>query len=527
MTGSMTVKQIPIVVRLLDIINAHREFPAMSRTITLVSEQTAAGSDASVTELTNTILDDFALSNKLLRMVNTAAYIKYHGAGRITTVSRAVYILGFHHVRDAALSLLLFEQIKNKSLALELRESFVMSFMSGVIAKEIGKKLGVKDVEEAFICSMFHDLGKLLTRFYLPDEQRKIKDLAVTQGATEDEIAPSVVNASYDTIGMEVAKHWNFSDNIVHCMQKLPMYKLTKPKTELETLRCLVLFANKLCELINKTTPNSEEWKKALETFKHRFDTCFTSYDKMICEVLEGSFKEVKAYCDNFNLSMGHSHFLQNLESVVKGPQETPGKGKKHLDAGAKSPMQILDGLLDNEDESSEILTPEDVLAKGILEIANALLESFSLNDILRMILEVLYRGMEFTRVVISIRSPKEPYMEGRFGFGQRIEKLVKGFRFQVDKTSDDVFNISLSRDSIVLINNVHDVEVQSCIPTWLRTVFNANTFIVIPITLRKAPIALIYGDWISVDPKALHPKRLRYVKTLRNQAMLAIKHSM
>ncbi|MBF0607349.1 MAG: HDOD domain-containing protein [Magnetococcales bacterium] len=526
MTSNTTIKKIPVVVRLLDIINAHREFPAMSRTITLVSKQTATGSDASVTELTNTILDDFALSNKLLRMVNTAAYIKYHGAGRITTVSRAVYILGFHHVRDAALSLLLFEQIKNKALAMELRESFVMSFMSGVIAKEMGKKLGVHDVEEAFICSMFHDLGKLLTRFYLPDEQRKIKDLAVTQSATEDETAPSVINASYDTVGMEVAKHWNFSDNIVHCMHKIPLYKLTKPKTDLETIRCLVLFSNKLCELINKTKPNSEDWKKALDTFKHRFDTCFKADEKMISDVMEASFNEVKSYCDNFNLSMGHSHFLQNLEFVVKG-QDAAGKGKKHAEPGARSPMQILDGLLDNEEESSEVMTPEDVLAKGILEIANALLESFSLNDILRMILEVLYRGMEFTRVVISIRSPKEPYMEGRFGFGQSIDKLVKGFRFQVEKTSEDVFNISLSRDSIVLINNVHDVEVQSCIPTWLRTVFNANTFIVIPITLRKAPIALIYGDWVSVDPKALHPKRLRYVKTLRNQAMLAIKHSM
>ncbi|MBF0592759.1 MAG: GAF domain-containing protein [Nitrospirae bacterium] len=365
-----------------------------------------------------------------------------------------------------------------------------------------------------------------MTRFYLPDEQRKIRELASAQLATEDEVAPAVISASYDTVGMEVAKHWNFSDNIVYCMNKVPLYKLTKPKTDMETIRCLVIFSNKLCELINKPRSTPEEWKKALNTFKHRFDTCFTSDAKTITDVIEGAFNELKSYCDNFNLNLGHSHFLDSLALIVKG-QEGVSKEKKHPEPGVKSPMQILDSLLDSEEEGAEILTPEDILTKGILEIANALLESFSLNDILRMILEVLYRGMEFTRIVIGIRSSREPYMEGRFGFGQSIDKLVKGFRFQVEKTSEDVFNISLSKDSIVLINNVYDVEVQSCIPSWLRTIFNAQTFIVIPITLRKAPIAIIYGDWTNVDPQALHPKRLRYVKTLRNQAMLAIKHSM
>ncbi|MBF0345886.1 MAG: HDOD domain-containing protein [Nitrospirae bacterium] len=522
----MTVKKIPIIQRLIDIINAHREFPAMSRTIALVSKQTSATSEASVTELTNTILDDFALTNKLLRMVNTAFYAKYHGAGRINTVSRAVYILGFHHVRDAALSLMLFEHIKNKALASELRESFLTSFMSGVIAKEMGRKIGIKDIEEAFICSMFHDLGKLLTRFYLPEEHQKIRELAVAQQATEDEVAVSVINTSYDTIGIEMAKHWNFSDSIVYCMQKIPLYKLTKPTNDLEMTRDLSIFSNKLCELMNKAPFKLDEWKKTLSTFKHRFDTCFVTDEKMLTDVLETSFNELIAYCDNNSFSTDQSHFLKKLGFLIKG-QEMSKKGEKDFHALAKKPMQILDNLSDGEGDSAEVVTPEDILTKGILEIANTLLESFTLNDILRMILEVMYRGMEFTHVIISIKNSREPYMDGRFGFGPKIDKLVKLFRFQIDKSLNDVFNISLNKDSIVLINNIDDVEIQSCIPALLRTAFNAQTFILIPITLRKLPIALIYGDWAKVDPKMLDPKRLRYAKTLRNQAMLAIKQSM
>ncbi|KJU81891.1 serine/threonine protein kinase [Candidatus Magnetobacterium bavaricum] len=322
---------------------------------------------------------------------------------------------------------------------------------------------------------------------------------------------------------MEVAKYWNFSDSIVYCMHKVPLYKLTKPTNEMEGIRSLSILSNKLCELINKAKPG--DWQKTLSTFQHRFDVCFKSDEQMVADVLETSYKEIKTYCDNFGFNMDHSHFLQNLSLILRG-QET-SKDKKYPDTGAKKPMQILDSLLDGEEETSQVLTPEDILAKGILEIANTMLDKFSLNDILRMILEVLYRGMEFTHIVIGIKSSKESYMEGRFGFGQEINKLVKEFRFKIEQNSQDVFNIALEKDSIVLINNIYDVEVQSCIPQWLQTTFNAKTFIIIPITLQKLPIAVIYGDWTSIEQTATSQQRLRYVKTLRNQAMLAIKHSM
>ncbi|KJU87220.1 signal transduction protein, partial [Candidatus Magnetobacterium bavaricum] len=136
-------------------------------------------------------------------------------------------------------------------------------------------------------------------------------------------------------------------------------------------------------------------------------------------------------------------------------------------------------------------------------------------------------RGKEFTRTIITIKNAKGQSIDGRFGFGLNIENLVKHFRFPINKDSKDVFNISLSNDSIVIINNVNDVQVKSCIPSWLHTVFNVQTFILIPITVSKIPIGLIYGDWATVNPQAMKNSRLRYVKMLKNQAVLAIKQSM
>jgi hypothetical protein len=81
--------------------------------------------------LANAVLKDYSVTNKLLKLVNSAFYGQF--AGKITTVSRAVVVLGFEQVAMAASSLMLFEQLKNKGHSSELRDAAVGSFMSGLI----------------------------------------------------------------------------------------------------------------------------------------------------------------------------------------------------------------------------------------------------------------------------------------------------------------------------------------------------------------------------------------------------------
>ena len=68
------------------------DFPALSTTMGAVN-RSAASETERVTQLSNSILKDFALTNKLLKLVNSASYSQYGGS--ISTVSRAVVIMGF------------------------------------------------------------------------------------------------------------------------------------------------------------------------------------------------------------------------------------------------------------------------------------------------------------------------------------------------------------------------------------------------------------------------------------------------
>jgi hypothetical protein len=94
----------------------------------------------SISQLANTILKDFSLTNKILRMVNSA-YYQQAGGGNISTVSRAVVVLGLDAVRSIAITVLLLDHLQNKDNANQLKDEFLRANLAGVLARDIGKSV--------------------------------------------------------------------------------------------------------------------------------------------------------------------------------------------------------------------------------------------------------------------------------------------------------------------------------------------------------------------------------------------------
>ncbi|QWR78762.1 HDOD domain-containing protein [Candidatus Magnetomonas plexicatena] len=522
-------KNIPIIEKLNTKILSNSDFPAMGRTVALVNKQTSSESDVSVTELANTILNDYALSNKLLKMVNTVFYIKYQLDGKINTISRAVYVLGFNQVRNAALSLMLFEHISNKATAYDLREGMVMSFMTALIAREVAKQTDVEDVEAAFLCAFFHDLGKLLTIFYLPEEFLKIKEILAKDPSSEEAAVLSVLGTKFEKIGAHIAKSWHFSADIIYCMETSSQSQHSV-LTQLDKLRCLTGFSSKICSITYRANQTPEVWAHSITSLLKSYKGCIDLKEEDVITILESSFKETLEYAKNFKFGINDSKFLKRLSfylthmgSSISCPEEVITKEKQYEDIGGISLLEIHPGDADDVVDDN----PEAILMKGVQEIANTLLENYNLNDVLRMILEVLFRGFKFHRVIICIRNSKDSVMEGRFGFGPDLGKIGKSFKFALDKDSDDVFNLSLTQGVDILISDISDNRIVSKIPAWFTNLVDAQTFVLIPIIVLKTPIGLIYAEKQKANEISISQQLLRFIKTLRNQAVLAIKQRM
>jgi hypothetical protein len=167
----------------------------------------------------------------------------------------------------------------------------------------------------------------------------------------------------------------------------------------------------------------------------------------------------------------------------------------------------------------------EAVLAHGIQDISDALLEERPLGALLGIALEVMYRAMRFQRVLLCMRDLRSGSMCARFGFGVDAESKVPRFRFAM-ADRQCIFNVALSRDVDVLISDAADPKIAPYVPDWHRRELGAQTFLLFPLRVREAPVALIYADREAAGSIVVSPKELGLLRTLRNQVLLAIKQA-
>ncbi|MBS0544259.1 MAG: HDOD domain-containing protein, partial [Proteobacteria bacterium] len=177
----------------------HRgDFPALSSSVVAINRITASESE-SVSKLSELILRDFSLTNKLLRVVNSVHYRP--GGGSISTVSRAVIVLGFDAVRNIAITVLLFEHLQDKANAAQLKEEFLRACLSGLLAREIAARMRLRELEQAYICAVFHNLGRLVSQYYFAEESEDIRRVARQSGCSEDVAALQVLGLSFEDLG--------------------------------------------------------------------------------------------------------------------------------------------------------------------------------------------------------------------------------------------------------------------------------------------------------------------------------------
>ena len=113
------------------------DFPALSDSVVRI-QRVADSENESLGSLSTEILQDVALTNKLLRMVNTA-HFSNAGGGSISTVSRALALVGFAGIRNMALSVVLMEHMQDKAHAALLKEEFLRALLAGSLASELSQ----------------------------------------------------------------------------------------------------------------------------------------------------------------------------------------------------------------------------------------------------------------------------------------------------------------------------------------------------------------------------------------------------
>jgi len=503
----------------------HRsDFPAMADSVARIQRMTQSENE-SLTTLSNEILKDVALTNKLLRLVNTVQF-SHAGGGHISTVSRAVALVGFGGIRNLALSLVLLERMENKQHAQRLKEEFLRSLMAGSLARELC--LVPRENEESFLTTMFQGLGRLLSEFYLPEEAQQVRKLVRPERGMGEQAAPpvsegaasaQVLGLSYEALGLGVARQWGFPESLQRTMQRPEGEAPTRLiEHSADRMRWLARASNDVADLILNSDPAEAHGK--VRAMAQRYARALGVEAKAFEQAADQARQRLSQLAQAMDIQLPKGSPAQRLLAPLTPSLED-----------TLSPHQ-LQATVVHAEMPKGAPAPEDaaaVLAAGIQDITNAMVESFKLNEILRMILETMYRGLGFRRVIFLLRDPKTETLTGRFGLGEGVEAVVPLFRVPLrvmPGMQADLFTAICTKGVDTLISDASQPKIAERLPGWFLSGAKAHSFLILPMALRGAPFAMIYADKALPGSVVLDEKQLSLLRTLRNQAVMAFKQS-
>lgn len=513
------------------------DFPALSDSVARI-QRIASSEHESLASLSSEILKDVALTNKLLRLVNTAHY-SHAGGGSISTVSRAVALVGFAGIRNMALSLVLLEHMHDKEQAGQLKEEFLRALMAGSLAGELCRVR--RDGEEAFIGALFQNLGRLLTEYYFPEEARQIRSLAASAGRrdagaslaalqqAETAASISVLGLSFEELGLGIARSWGLPDTLQRCMRRPEGEPPARvPDKPAERLRCLAVAANELTDTLLRTEGDPSA---ALHAAAERHARALGLSAREIAGAADSARQRLAQLAHAMNLQVAPGSPARRLLATVVVEAPAPAAEDTltphQLQATVVAFQETLTEAPPEQQAAAQARRADaaEVLAAGIADITNSMVESFKLNEVLRMILETMFRALGFRRIVFCLRDPKTDTLTGRFGLGEGADKVAAQFKVPL-KGGADLFAAVCGKGADTLISDATVPNIAARLPAWYRSGVDAPAFLLLPLLLKGAPFALIYADKAQPGGIDLGEKELSLLRTLRNQAVMAFRQA-
>jgi HD-like signal output (HDOD) protein len=189
--------------------------PSLSTTVLKVLE-TCNDPNASAYDLKKVISLDPVLTGRVLKLINSA----YYSLGcQVSSLTRAIILLGINNVKNLALSFSILDNFKDKRTGRSFSsdEFWTHSLAVGVGAKSLAamKQFPSSACEKFFIAGLLHDLGKLPLQSQLPAEYCRLYEFARRH---EDQLYNSEIrHLGFDhcTVGGMIARKWRLNLSLV------------------------------------------------------------------------------------------------------------------------------------------------------------------------------------------------------------------------------------------------------------------------------------------------------------------------
>lgn len=456
-------------------------FSGLAASIKVISSITDA-EDEGIKEVTNAILHDAALAASVLRLANSSRNAL---AGRnVSTIDRAITILGFNTVRSIALSLSLLDGLPRKQQYDQLHAEIAAACFCGRLAFEITRCISPgSGPQEAQVCGLLQNIGRMMAIYYLYDDFEKSRELQISENLTEDEAVKKILGIDFEGIGAAIVCHWNFPESL----EKSVAAKIDKNKPK---------------------APPGLGWNQYVALFSR----CITDVLFRMPEIQEQS--EIGNYIRTFSGALK----LQEDEAIAwidKAQQETemlladigfPCSFAQARSILRRSSERVVDRL-----SSQDTLTQKDVFdPKKKIPL-----------EVFQQALRVIHDAFGFSRTLLCLPEGISG-LAAVAGLGGNAIQIASKFRCHGEQP--DIFRMILARQADIYISDISAPAIAPYIPGWYKGLVGARAFLLMPIVHEGKKLGLLYGDYD--EPPAESPQPIivqERVKTCREQLKEAL----
>ena len=227
------------------LIRDYRELVSLPE-ITLRINEMVNDPDCDIDEVGKLISQDPALAVRLLGIANSPFY---GFASEISTVSRAITVLGINKIRDIVLSASAtraFDGIPVEIISVD--DFWQHSLYCGVLGQMLAKQTRL-DADAVFIAGLLHDIGQLILFNRYPREMHEIilRTIEGEAPLTMVEAEAERLGTDHTRVGAELARSWHLP---AHIEAVIAWHHEPAKATEHQQEVALICIANSVAQML-------------------------------------------------------------------------------------------------------------------------------------------------------------------------------------------------------------------------------------------------------------------------------------
>ncbi|WP_317929208.1 HDOD domain-containing protein [Halioxenophilus sp. WMMB6] len=421
------------------------EVPVMAVIVKQLLELTH-DSETSVAQLAEVILKDANLTSQIIKVANS---VHYNPNGlKISTVSRAIVLLGFDQIRSICVSLIVVDSLLKGRVRHRLLDCLAKSFHSANQAKQLCTSDKESEQEEAFIAGLLFRLGELVFWASNSPEVDQL-DESIGNGEVVKEACQRILGTSFIQISRGLCAAWKLGPTLSDAL----LHKETPSSRAIN-----------LAALVAESAPNGWHCKEMAEIIEE------------VARLKGSSAKSALAECKSAAeqaISMADTFGAGRIAHLIPGPHQVSSDKPK-------------------EEAQKVQLVPDPALQLSILRELSSALPEMDLNSVFQMVLEGLHRGVGIERVLICLISQNKIY--ARYLVGDKSDGWRDHIHYALDD-EDNLLHLAYRSSSPVWITNPSDRRFAQFYTPSIRKIIGKHATFLANVKIHGRPVAVFYVD--------------------------------